>query len=86
MNYSTVSHFRNIGWLSIVGEDQRGGGKRRGSYCTEKLSFILVFQLSSFVLGVIQRELGMRYQWWIGKNMELEIQLSTLILMFFLVK
>lgn len=63
MYYSTVSHFRNIVWFSIVGEDQRGGGKRRESYYTEKLSFILVFQLSSFVLDVIQRELGMRYQW-----------------------
>lgn len=63
MNYSAVSHFRNIGWLSIVGKDQRGGGKRRGSYHTEKLSFILGFQLSFFVLDVIQREMGVRYQW-----------------------
>lgn len=54
MYYSTVSHFRNIVWFSIVSEDQKGGRKRRESYCTEKLSFILVFQLNSFVLDVIQ--------------------------------
>lgn len=58
MNYSAVSHFRNIGWLSIVGEDQRGGGKRRESYCTEKLPFILVFSAEFLCSGCYPKRAG----------------------------
>lgn len=73
MNYSIVSHFRNVGsplLVRIREEVERALPVQEENSGTVMSFFIPVFQLNSFVPDVIQRESVVRYQWWIGNNME----------------